>query len=98
MAYLAGLDGESPLRALAIQERLWSRYTEWGGITGMPTMHVGQATVVFLPAPGPAAHPARVGPPWLALRRRQLCGDTGSPGDLVAFRRHRQVVASHDET
>ena len=50
MAYMAGLDGESPLRALAIQERLWSRYTEWGGITAMPSMHVGQATVVFLAA------------------------------------------------
>lgn len=50
MAYLAEVDAQSPLRALAIQDRLWSRYTEWGGITAMPSMHVGQATVVFLAA------------------------------------------------
>jgi hypothetical protein len=50
MAHLAEIDAQSPLRALAIQERLWSRYTEWGGITAMPSMHVGQTTVVFLAA------------------------------------------------
>lgn len=50
MHYLRQVDLETPLRALSVQERLWSRFTEWGGITAMPSMHLAQTTVVALVA------------------------------------------------
>lgn len=50
MGYLAAVDTHAPLRALAVQARLWSEYQEWGGITAMPSMHVAQAVIVLLAA------------------------------------------------
>jgi hypothetical protein len=50
MAYLQQVDSEAPLRALAVQEKLWADFMEWGGITAMPSMHLAQTTVVVLAA------------------------------------------------
>ena len=50
MAYLAAVDAESPLWALANQERLWETYRTWGGITAMPSMHLTITTVAALAA------------------------------------------------
>jgi hypothetical protein len=50
LSYLASVDAETPLRALAVQKRLWAEYTSWGGITAMPSMHLAQTTVVLLAA------------------------------------------------
>lgn len=48
MAYLQAVDADTPLRAVANQKRLWSSYTEWGGITAMPSMHLAIVTAVIL--------------------------------------------------
>ncbi|MDH3297056.1 MAG: phosphatase PAP2 family protein [Gemmatimonadota bacterium] len=48
MAYLAAVDQQAPLRAVANQERLWTSYTEWGGMTAMPSMHLSIVTAVVL--------------------------------------------------
>jgi hypothetical protein len=48
MTYLYSVDAQSPLRAIANQERLWASYTEWGGITAMPSMHLSIVTAVIL--------------------------------------------------
>lgn len=48
MAYLRMVDGETSLHAIAIQESLWTSYTEWGGITAMPSLHLAIITAVIL--------------------------------------------------
>lgn len=68
MAYLANVDAESPLWALANQERLWETFRTWGGITAMPSMHLTITTAASL-----AAVRTRgwlvviVGPLWLLM-------------------------------
>lgn len=48
MAYLRMVDGETSLHAIAIQESLWTWYTEWGRITAMPSLHLAIITAVIL--------------------------------------------------
>lgn len=48
MTYLATVDQQIPLRAVANQERLWTSYTEWGGMTAMPSMHLSIVSAVVL--------------------------------------------------
>ena len=48
MTYLHAVDASTPLRAIANQDRLWGSYTEWGGVTAMPSMHLAIVTVVML--------------------------------------------------
>jgi len=48
MAYLGAVDAVSPLRVVAIQEKLWTSYTEWGGMSAMPSMHLSIVTVIVL--------------------------------------------------
>jgi len=48
MAYLGAVDAISPLRAVAIQEKLWTSYTEWGGMSAMPSMHLSIVTAIIL--------------------------------------------------
>ncbi len=48
MSYLASVDQQSALHAITNQERLWSSYTEWGGMTAMPSMHLAIVTAVVL--------------------------------------------------
>lgn len=50
MSYLRQVDSDTALRVISVQEGLWSRFTEWGGITAMPSMHVAQTTTVVLAA------------------------------------------------
>lgn len=68
MAYLAAVDAESPLWALANQERLWESYRTWGGITAMPSMHLTITTVATLAAVRTHGWLAViVGPLWLLM-------------------------------
>jgi hypothetical protein len=68
MAYLAAVDAETPLWALANQERLWLTYRTWGGITAMPSMHLAITTVVALTAVRTHSRlVVVVGPLWLAM-------------------------------
>ena len=48
MTYLYAVDASTPLWAVANQQRLWASYTEWGGITAMPSMHLAIVTAVIL--------------------------------------------------
>jgi hypothetical protein len=47
-SYLASVDQQYALHAVANQERLWATYTEWGGMTAMPSMHLAIVTAVVL--------------------------------------------------
>ena len=46
--YLAAVDQQYTLHAVANQERLWATYTEWGGMSAMPSMHLAIVTAVVL--------------------------------------------------
>lgn len=48
--YLHSVHSHAPLFAVANQERLATSYTEWGGMTAMPSMHLTIVTVVVLAA------------------------------------------------
>lgn len=48
MTYLGTVNTLFPLRAIAIQEKLWTSYTEWGGVSAMPSMHLSIVTTVVL--------------------------------------------------
>lgn len=50
MEYLRSIDARAPLHALENQERLWASYTEYGGVTAMPSMHLAIATIVVIAA------------------------------------------------
>lgn len=68
MAYLTSVDAETPLWALANQERLWETYRSWGGITAMPSMHLTITTVAALAAVRTHRWLAVVvGPLWLLM-------------------------------
>lgn len=48
--YLGAVNAQSPLHAVSNQERLSTSYTEWGGMTAMPSMHLAIMTVMSLGA------------------------------------------------
>lgn len=48
MDYLGSLHSQSPLYAVDNQQRLSTSYTEWGGMTAMPSMHLTIMAVVTI--------------------------------------------------
>lgn len=50
MGYLQSVDATHGLFALANQGRLWESYTDWGGMTAMPSMHIAIVAVVGIAA------------------------------------------------